>query len=190
MHDAVVPVDVEAEGPAGEAARMAASEISYVRKNHFVRPEHQDGVGVQLGARYDGSPIIVPDREPPEDVFPRTYDEYFPSGIPGGRAPHAWLDDIREQGSSLFDRFGKGFTLLRFSAKREAEPLEQAAKAAGVPLEVLDVRLPELRELYERDLALIRPDQYVCWRGDRLPDDVEGLLRVVTGQPLRREEKR
>jgi hypothetical protein len=59
-----------------------------------------------------------------------------------------------------------------------------------VPLEVLDVRLPELRELYERDLALIRPDQYICWRGDRLPDDVEGLLRVVTGQALGREEKR
>jgi 2-polyprenyl-6-methoxyphenol hydroxylase-like FAD-dependent oxidoreductase len=190
MHDAVVPEDVEAEGPAGEAARKAASEISYVRKNHFVRPEHQDGVGVQLGARYDGSPIIVPDGEPPEDVFPRTYDEYFPSGVPGGRAPHAWLDDIREQGSSLFDRFGKGFTFLRFSAKCEAEPLERAAKATGVPLEVLDVPLPELRKLYERDLALIRPDQYICWRGDRLPDDVEGLLRVVTGQTLRREEKR
>jgi hypothetical protein len=58
-----------------------------------------------------------------------------------------------------------------------------------VPLKVLDVRLPELRELYGRDLALIRPDQYICWRGDRLPDDVKGLLRVVTGQTLGREEK-
>jgi hypothetical protein len=46
-----------------------------------------------------------------------------------------------------------------------------------------------LRELYERDLALIRPDQYICWRGDRLPDDAEGFLRVVTGKTLGREEK-
>jgi Aromatic-ring hydroxylase, C-terminal len=79
---------------------------------------------------------------------------------------------------------------VRFSAKCEVESLKRAAKATGVPLEVLDVWLPELRKLYERDLALIRPDQYICWRGDRLPDDVEGLLRVVTGQTLKRQEER
>jgi 2-polyprenyl-6-methoxyphenol hydroxylase-like FAD-dependent oxidoreductase len=93
MHDAVVPDEVERDGPQGEAARRAASELSYVRKNHFVRPEEQDGVGVQLGSRYDGSPIIIADGEPPPDIFPESYDEYVPSGLPGGRAPHLWLDE-------------------------------------------------------------------------------------------------
>ena len=115
MHDAVVPDDVEAEGPAGDAARIAASNMTYVRKNHFVRPEDHDAVGVQIGGRYDGSPIIVPDGEPPADIFPQTYDFYVPSGVPGGRAPHLWLDAERVMGSSLFDRFGKGFTLLRLN---------------------------------------------------------------------------
>ncbi|MGE0630442.1 MAG: FAD-dependent monooxygenase [Hyphomicrobiaceae bacterium] len=181
QHDAVVPSDVESEEPAGEAARTAASEISYVRKNHFVRPEHQDGVGVQLGARYDASPVIVPDGPAPEDVFPDMYDEYHPSGLPGGRAPHAWLDDVREMGSSLFDCFGKGFTLLRFDRRIDVSALEQAASQRTIPFNVLDVHIPELERIYERKLSLIRPDQYIAWRGDALPDDVGRLLDIVTG---------
>ena len=36
--------------------------------------------------------------------------------------------------------------------------------------------------IYERDLLLVRPDQHVAWRGDRLPDDPGGLLRLVAGK--------
>ena len=182
MHDAVVPEDVELDGPAGGAAREAASNLSYVRKNHFVRPEDQDAVGVQIGGRYDGSPIIIADGEPPPDQFPETYDEYVPSGLPGGRAPHVWLDDIRGMGSSLFDKLGRGFTLLRFNSRAaDTTTLERAAAGRGIPLSILDVTLPEARELYGRDLALVRPDQYIAWRGDQLPNDLDALLACVTG---------
>ena len=182
MHDAVVPEDVELDGPAGEAAREAASNLSYVRKNHFVRPEDQDAVGVQIGGRYDGSPIIIADGEPPPDQFPETYDEYVPSGLPGGRAPHVWLDDIRGMGSSLFDKLGRGFTLLRFNSRAaDTTTLERAAAGRGIPLSILDVTLPEARELYGCDLALVRPDQYIAWRGDQLPNDLDALLACVTG---------
>ena len=137
---------------------------------------------MQIGGRYDASPIIVPDGEPPPDKFPETYDQYIPSGLPGGRAPHLWLDDIREMGSSLFDKFGRFFTLLRFDpAAADTPALERVAAARSVPLAVVDVTLPEGRALYGRDLALIRPDQYIAWRGDRLPDDLDALLARVTG---------
>lgn len=183
MHDAVVPADVERDGPVGDAARETASNLTYVRKNHFVRPEHQDAVGVQIGGRYDGSPIIITDGEPPPDRFPETYDEYTPSGLPGGRAPHLWLDDVRGMGSSLFDQLGCGFTLLRLdpAAAADTAALERVAAARGIPLAILDVTLPQARELYGRALALIRPDQYIAWRGDRLPEDPEALLARVTG---------
>jgi 2-polyprenyl-6-methoxyphenol hydroxylase-like FAD-dependent oxidoreductase len=182
MHDAVVPEDVELDGPAGGAAREAASNLSYVRKNHFVRPEDQDAVGVQIGGRYDGSPIIIADGEPPPDQFPETYDEYVPSGLPGGRAPHVWLDDVRGMGSSLFDKLGRGFTLLRFNSRAaDTTTLERAAAGRGIPLSILDVTLPEARELYGCDLALVRPDQYIAWRGDQLPNDLDALLACVTG---------
>ncbi len=182
MHDAVVPEEIERDGPAGEAARAAAAQMTYVRYNHFNRDEDKDAVGVQIGGRYDFSPVIVADGAPPPDIFPDSYDLYVPSGLPGGRAPHLWLDDSRCMGSSLYDRLGRGFTLLRFDrAAADATALERTAAARSVPLKILDVILPEGRELYERNLALIRPDQYIAWRGDRLPDDVDALLARVTG---------
>ena len=183
MHDADVPEDIEADGPAGDAARIAAANLTYVRKNHFVRPEDQDAVGVQIGGRYDGSPIIVADGEPPADIFPDTYDEYMPSGVPGGRAPHLWLDAERGQGSSLFDRFGKGFTLLRFDdTAAGTDALEQAAAKREHSAHHSRCCLAGRPRLYGRDLALIRPDQIIAWRGDTLPDDLDALLDKVTGQ--------
>ncbi|MET9364734.1 FAD-dependent oxidoreductase [Streptomyces sp. NPDC006632] len=140
--------------------------------------ERTHSLGVQLGARYDGSPVIAPDGEPPAD----SWGTYTPSSVPGGRAPHLWLDDWHGQGSSLFDRFGAGFTLLRLGPEPPSgKPLEAAAQAAGMPLTVLDVEGEDARELYERDLVLIRPDQHVAWRGDQLPPDPGELVARVTG---------
>jgi len=131
-------------------------------------------IGIQLGARYDGSPIIVPDgtSAPVDDPI-----EYQPSACPGGRAPHLFLG--RRQ--SLFDHLGRGFTLLRLAGGHDLRPLAAAAAARGVPFSSFDVPLAEGRALYEADLALVRPDQHVCWRGNRLPDDCDALLARVTG---------
>jgi len=121
--------------------------------------------------------------EPPADLFPATYDEYVPSGLPGGRAPHLWLDADRVMGSSLFDRFGRYFTLLRLpGAPADTARLEAAARKAGVPLTVLDVAEPRALELYQCKLALIRPDQHIAWRGDELPHDVDALIATVIGR--------
>jgi 2-polyprenyl-6-methoxyphenol hydroxylase-like FAD-dependent oxidoreductase len=183
MHDAVVPDDIEREGPEGDAIRERASHMTYIRKNHFCRPEHMDAAGVQLGFRYDGSPIVIADGNPPEDIFPASYDEYVPSGLPGGRAPHLWLDAERVMGSSLYDRFGKGFTLLRLNGGgHDTKRFEQAAADAGIPLAILDVPMREARELYGRDLALVRPDRVIVWRGDAVPDDAASVLATVTGR--------
>ena len=40
---------------------------------------------------------------------------------------------------------------------------------------------PAVRDLYQADLAIIRPDQYVAWRGDALPDDVGALVETIRG---------
>ena len=131
-------------------------------------------LGVQLGTRYENSPIIWADGTPaPEE----NYAVYEPSGRPGGRAPHLWLS----QKQSLFDALGPGFTLLRLAEDApRGDGLLAAARQRGVPLTVVDVALPEARGLYGSGLALIRPDQHVAWRGDELPD-VDALLDRVTG---------
>ncbi len=39
----------------------------------------------------------------------------------------------------------------------------------------------EARDLYGCDLALVRPDQYVAWRGNALSADPDKLMARVTG---------
>jgi hypothetical protein len=98
--------------------------------------------------------------------------------VPGGRAPHAWLAD----GRSLYDTFGFEFTLLRLGPKPpDTAAFAQAAAVRGLPLAIVDRSEQELCALYQADLALIRPDQIVAWRGDRVPEDVDKLLAQVTG---------
>ena len=172
----VPPMEIEEATPAGEAARRTAGEYL----NRHARAEFNIP-GITFGTRYDGSPLIIDDgTAPPADDA----NLYVPTATPGGRAPHAWLSD----GCSLFDRLGPGFTLLRLGGKtRDAERLADAAARRGLPLVLLDLPLDELRDLYQSDLALIRPDQIVAWRGNRLPEDVEGLLaRLSGGAPVSR----
>jgi 2-polyprenyl-6-methoxyphenol hydroxylase-like FAD-dependent oxidoreductase len=162
--------EIEDEGAAGEAARAEAG----VYLNRHAREEFSIP-GITFGARYDGSPLIVGDgKTPPSDRA----NEYIPSAVPGGRAPHAWLKD----GRSLYDTFGFDFTLLRLgSAPPEAGAFARAAAIRGLPLTVVDRPEAELRELYAAPLVLIRPDQIVAWRGENAPEDVDKLLARVTG---------
>ena len=66
-------------------------------------------IGLQLGYRYEGSPIVVPDGTPAPPDDP---ENFVASARPGSRAPHVALAD----GSSMLDLYGRGFVLLRFGA--------------------------------------------------------------------------
>ena len=158
---------IEDETPAGEAARRHAGEyFSRHGRREFNIP------GITFGGRYDGSPAIVPDgtRPPPDSA-----NEYVPSACPGGRPPHLWLPD----GRSLYDAFGFEWTLLRLSGKPGTRFLE-AARRRGLELQTFDAKTEEARDLYAADLALIRPDQIVAWRGS---DDgnADAVLATLTG---------
>jgi 2-polyprenyl-6-methoxyphenol hydroxylase-like FAD-dependent oxidoreductase len=133
-------------------------------------------LGLVLGYDYPSSPAVVADGLP---VGEPTLAEYQSSAHPGARLPHAWLPD----GASLYDRLGPGFTLLRLNPAASVQPLLDAAAATGVPLRVLDV--PDLRGRYGADLVLVRPDQHIAWRGDRIPGAAD-LLTQVTGGASRR----
>jgi hypothetical protein len=167
-----LPADLEADGAAGDAARAVLGERLY---RHAAT--EFDIPGIHLGVFYAGSPIVVSDgTSPPPDDWHR----YTPSAVPGARAPHAWLAD----GVSIFDRFGRDFTLVRFDASVDVRPIEAAARRRGVPLELLDVASDEARDLYARDLALVRPDHHIGWRGNAAPDDPEALFVRAAGHLL------
>ncbi|MDB5602548.1 MAG: monooxygenase [Xanthobacteraceae bacterium] len=170
--DVTVPAELEEDSPAGAAARREVGRFLETFGEEFA------SIGVQLGARYDGSPIVWPDGAPPPD----DYAAYVPSGVPGGRVPHVWLGDGRGHGDSLFDRLGVGFTLLRIGPNASnVDAMVSAARHRGIPLDVCEVNDAELRALYGRDLVLVRPDQHIAWRGDTVPDDVDRLLARAVG---------
>jgi 2-polyprenyl-6-methoxyphenol hydroxylase-like FAD-dependent oxidoreductase len=136
-------------------------------------------LGIEAGYRYVDSPLVW--REPGEGPDPDN-PRYEPTTWPGARLPHLWLADR----SALHDRLGPGFTLLRLGRRGVADALDTAAvegafRTLGAPLDVLDVPDQAARELYGRDLVLVRPDLHVAWRGDRPPDDARRLATVATG---------
>ena len=167
-----VDAKIEESSPQGAEARRCAQAMLSGFAEQFA------SLGVQLGARYDGSPLVVADGAPPADSF----TNYTPTSRPGGRAPHVWLGSGRDAGDSLYDQLGAGFALLRFNrARADGEAFARAAARLKIPFKVLDIASEEARELYERDLVLIRPDQHVAWRGNRLPRDPDRLLSIMTG---------
>lgn len=171
-----VPAALEEETAEGQKARADLGRHLSGFTEEFA------SLGIQLGARYDASPLIANDgTEPPPD----SPVEYVPTACPGGRAPHQWLND----GASIHDRFGKWFTLVKFgSASTDTAAFAAAAEALDVPLDIVDVAEKAARDLYACTFALIRPDHHVAWRGDSLPADAEALMRQVSGNLL--SEKR
>ncbi len=134
-----------------------------------------ESMGVQIGYRYEGSAICVPDGTPsPPDKFM----EYIPTTRAGARAPHAWLPD----GRSMLDLFGRGFALLRFTpAAPNCTALLEAARSRGVPLTVTQIDDPAIAALYERKLVLVRPDGHSAWRADAPPADPLAVIDAIRG---------
>lgn len=166
--DIPIGTDILDNTDKGIEARHAAGQALSGLSEEFA------SIGIQLGARYDNSPIIVSDGHAPIDRF----YEYIPSASPGGRAPHFWLSDH----VSMFDKFGAGFTLLCFRQKEnEVSALQAAATKRRIPLLVLPISSNEARELYESDFVLIRPDQHVAWRGNAMPDNCDKFFSKISG---------
>jgi 2-polyprenyl-6-methoxyphenol hydroxylase-like FAD-dependent oxidoreductase len=164
-----LPVELEQDGEAGDAARAALGE----RLTRHAATEF-DIPGIHLGVFYSGSSIVVSDGAP---APPDDWHRYTASAVPGARAPHVWL----AKGVSIFDRFGRDFTLLRFRTGIDAGSIEAAARRRGVPLSVLDLSSEEARDAYACDLVLVRPDHHIAWRGNTLPGDADALVAQVAG---------
>lgn len=162
-----VPAALEAEGPAGDAARGSIAASLPPKIKHFAP------IGVHLGYRYENSPLIVPDGTRSVAIDPVRYS---PTARPGHRAPHAWIAP-RE---STLDLFGRGFTLLCFRGA-EGKPLLNAAHDVAMPLSVVEIADDAIAALYEARLVLVRPDGHVAWRGNSAPKDARSIVDRVRG---------
>jgi len=157
---------LEDSTPEGNVSRAEAGDyLAAHGKAEFNIP------GITFGVRYEASPVILAEPGLRGEDRP---DVYVPTAAPGGRAPHAWLDET----TSLFDRFGFEWTLLRLGVEPpEGAALVAAAAEVGMDLTVVEIASDDVLDLYKAPLVLVRPDQVVAWRGT---DDTEAAKVVAT----------
>lgn len=154
----------------GEATRARMAELFDIEQRKVTEIS-----GIESGYRYVDSPIVWSEPgEGPDANNP----SYVPTTWPGARLPHVWLNDR----TALHDRLGAGYTLLRLGETHaDTSNLERWFREIGAPLEVVDVADKRVREIYQYDLVLVRPDLHVVWRGNELPQDAARIARVATG---------
>lgn len=130
--------------------------------------------GIELGYRHNDSPIVCHEDSPEPPWSPQ---EYTPTTWPGGRAPSLVLGD----GKPIYDRFAPSFTLVDFTGDGSAAPLLEAAAGQGVPVSHTVVTDAGARQVWERDLVLLRPDHHVAWRGNKAHPNPAAVLARARG---------
>ena len=165
---AAVPHNIEDDTPEGEAARQW-----YGQQTCELNTPQYACAGLNFGYYYDHSPIICYDDE---QAPAYSMANYTPSTVPGCRFAHRVMAD----GSSIYDHFGKNYTLVR-TRDDLGSSIERTAAEMGIPLTVLDI---PLSELHPHALYLVRPDQHVAWRSNAEPSDASHLLKQLTGRSV------
>ncbi len=162
---------LEAAGEDGDALRRAVGErIAAVKQREF------HTLKTVLGGCYGASPVLATEDRSSIDFSTVDDRRYVPSSRAGCLAPHVWRGD----GVSLYDLFGHGFALV---ARRDADgdqirhATDEAARR-GIALAIVPVTADEADGRYDLPLTLVRPDQYVAWRGTHW---FAGIFDLVTG---------
>jgi 2-polyprenyl-6-methoxyphenol hydroxylase-like FAD-dependent oxidoreductase len=160
------------DGDEGKQLReKARAAILRTRAKEF----QHDSAGIELGYRYENSPICVADGTPAPAL---DHGLYVPSTWPGARAPHVWVRDDR----STLDLFGKGFTLMNLSGNdMNTNTITEAAARVDLPLTTIQLDEPSVRRIYQRNFVLVRPDGHVAWRDDAVPENAAAIIDQVRG---------
>jgi putative polyketide hydroxylase len=174
-------------------------EQQYTAYVHRMRPDRADDTlaapiepvsALFFGYRHLSDAVVVEtgdDREPLENPE-------RPTGRPGSRAPHVWLDRDGHRVSTV-DLFGQRFVLLVGSAGDGWVRDGMMAGATlgitvdfhriGVDLSDVDGRWPAAYGVTDQGAVLVRPDGFVAWRsvGAGEAGELERVLRKVLDRP-------
>lgn len=147
-------------------------------------------VPIELGYRYRSSAVVGAD-----DGEAMWEDTREPSGRPGFRAPHAWIEVDGEKRSAL-DLFGRDFVVVagpqgeewRTAAVQAAASLGVAVDVHRIGAEIADPAggLAALYGIGRDGAVLVRPDGFVAWRTSGAEADGEQALAGALGAVLGR----
>jgi putative polyketide hydroxylase len=147
------------------------------------------------GYRYHSDAVVTNEAAPKDPDAVAVVDEL--RGQAGTRVPHVWVERGGERASTL-DLLGPGFTVLtRDDDGAWPASAASAAAAVGVPLSVhrigprgdavdTDGQWAGLTGLGPGGALLVRPDEFVGWRADKLPARPDHELRQALSTILSR----
>lgn len=128
--------------------------------------------GVAMDQRYEDSSIIADDGS---TVAAWDHTKYQAAAKPGHRLPHLWIGE-----DSLYDYLGNDFALLVTAGTPSiVDRARELANDVSIPLQIVDLTNHEVRDVFEADFVLVRPDRYVAWRGQELPN--EDVFQIARG---------
>ena len=178
--------------PAAEAQREAIRQAIAFKAYEF------DAHGVEMNQRYQSSAVC-----PDGGVVPGfTRDaelHYQPTTFPGARLPHAWLHAADGRRCSTLDLCGHGrFTLFTgIGGEPWAQAAAMLAETLGIAIATVVIGprcdwqdhsgdWARVREIGDSGALLVRPDQHVAARFERLSADPVTPLRAALNQLLAR----
>jgi 2-polyprenyl-6-methoxyphenol hydroxylase-like FAD-dependent oxidoreductase len=145
-----------------------------------------------IGYQYRSAAVVSDDPVPADPDAVSLVEEL--RGQPGTRVPHAWIIDSGQQISTL-DLLGAGFTLVTGDDDTAwSEAAAATSKSIGVPISVqrigtaldIDGSWAGATGLAPDGALLVRPDDFVGWRADKLPRSPRTDLGRVLCQILGR----
>lgn len=139
------------------------------------------GAGDEVGGfqpNYRGSPIVAGSQDGTADAKGA---HSFAAHSGYHLAPRAL-----PEGGTTHDRLGTGFSLIALGQPNAAARFADDAAALGIPLTIIESATPgpgDETADYGVPLILVRPDQFVAWAGDTVPDDLgaTGILKLAVG---------
>lgn len=144
-------------------------------------------IGLELGSVYESTAIVPDGSKPPEVNDP--YTDYIPSGVPGCRAPHVWIDRDGERQSTL-DLVSPEFAILAgakgdgwrkiAAALGEENDLDMKCFLIGTDFPDVEGTFNERFGVTDTGAVLVRPDGYIAWRSKAVtPQSINDIRRAM-----------
>ncbi|QUS41002.1 FAD-binding protein [Tardiphaga alba] len=141
-------------------------------------------IGLELGSVYESTAVVPDGSTPPAVNDPFT--DYIPSGVPGCRAPHVWIERDGERLSTL-DLVSPEFSIL---AGAQGEAWRAIATAIGtevgldIQCHLVGTDVEDVEQTFgdrfgvsTTGAVLVRPDGFIAWRVAEMKPGAEEHLR-------------
>lgn len=124
---------------------------------------------------YEGSPVLF---GPPNGVC-RARGDYQVKA----RAGHHLAPRMLSNGRNIFEELGNGYALIALDIDdADIRRFAVAAEARKCPLKIIRDTRDCRREDYEAGAILVRPDQYVAWTAEAIPQDPGRIIDRAIGR--------